>query len=244
VRSALVTGASRGIGHGIAHSLARQGYALTITARSRDELAALVPELLAAGAPEVLHHAADMADRGALRMVVAAHRAKFSYMNALILSAGVGTAGPVESLPLHRFDRTLEVNLASVFVLIQHALPLLRVAAADDPQHGSRVIALASIAGVYAEPGLAAYGASKAALVSLMETLNAEESGHGVMATAIAPGYVDTEMSAWVTDSIPARSMLPVADVVAVAEMLLALGPRTSITRIVMSRSGTSGHAA
>lgn len=97
---------------------------------------------------------------------------------------------------------------------------------------------------MYAEPGLAVYGATKAALISFMQTLNAEESAHGVTATAIAPGYVHTDMSAWATDTIPARTMIPVADVVAVADMLLSLGPRTSIATIVMSRSGTTEYRA
>jgi 3-oxoacyl-[acyl-carrier protein] reductase len=127
---------------------------------------------------------------------------------------------------------------------VQRSLPLLRAAAAADPERGAKVIALASITGVYAEPGLAVYGATKAALISFMETLNAEESAHGVTATAIAPGYVDTDMSAWVTDTIPAHAMIPVADVVAVADMLLSLSPRTAIPTIVMARSGTNGYRA
>jgi 3-oxoacyl-[acyl-carrier protein] reductase len=244
MKSALITGASRGIGRGIAFRLAQRGFALTITSRKPDDLAALAPDLRAVGAPQVVHHAADMADRAALAEVVDTHRTAFTTMNALVLSAGVGTAGPIETLPLHRFDRTVEVNLAAAFVLVQHSLPLLRAAAAADPDRGAKVVALASITGVYAEPGLAAYGASKAALISFMETLNAEESAHGVTATAIAPGYVNTDMSAWVTDTIPAHTMIPVADVVTVADMLLNLGPRTSIATVVMSRSGTTGYRA
>src|SRR5690606_16011933 len=149
-------------------------------------------------------------------------------MDVLVLNAGVGTAGPIDSLPIRRLDRSIEVNLASTFILVQHSLPLLRAAAAH-PERGAKVIALSSITGVYAEPGLAAYGATKAGLISSMETLNSEESGRGVTATAISPGYVDTDMSAWVTESIPAHSMIPVSDVVAVVDMLLALSPRTSV---------------
>src|SRR5690606_12038575 len=103
---------------------------------------------------------------------------------------------------------------------------------------------MSSITGVFAEPGLAAYGATKAALISLAETLNAEESGGGVMATAIDPAYVNTDMSAWTTDTVPAEQMLDVADVVAVVRMLLELGRSASVTRIVLSRSGTSGYRA
>jgi NAD(P)-dependent dehydrogenase (short-subunit alcohol dehydrogenase family) len=165
-------------------------------------------------------------------------------MNALILAAGVGTSGPVGELPLHRFDKTVAVNVGSAFVLLKHALPLLRRGAAEDTDHGAKIIALASITGVYVEPGLAAYGASKAALMSLIETLNAEESSGGVTATAIAPAYVDTDMSAWVQDRMLPDSMISVADIVEIAAMLLRLGRTASIGRIVVSRSGANGYAA
>jgi len=244
MRSALITGASRGIGRGIALRLAERGYALTITSRRAADLEALVPDLHAAGAPRVVHHAADLADRDALTSIVDAHRATFTTMDALVLNGGVGTAGPIDTYPLRRLDRTIEVNLTSAFVLVQCALPLLRAAAGANPTRGAKVVALASITGVYAEPGLAAYGATKAALISFIETLNAEESPRGVTATAIAPGYVDTDMSAWITDSIPAQTMIPVSDVVAVVDMLLSLSARTSIARIALTRSGSRHYQA
>jgi NAD(P)-dependent dehydrogenase (short-subunit alcohol dehydrogenase family) len=165
-------------------------------------------------------------------------------MDVLVLAGGVGTGGPLERLPRHRAEKTLAVNLTSAVTILQTALPMLRAAADADPERGARVIALASLAGIHAEPGLAVYGASKAAVISLMEALNAEESGRGVMATAIAPGYVATDMSAWVTDTIPADTMIPVDDVVAVVRMLLGLSRRTSLTRVVLTRSGTAGFSA
>lgn len=153
-------------------------------------------------------------------------------------------AGRIETLPAGRVDETFAVNVKSTIAIVQCALPLLRDAAVTDPRHGARVIALASITGAYAEPGLAAYGGSKAALISLMETLNAEEPGNGVMAAAIAPAYVDTDMSAWTTGVISAESMIQIDDVVAVACMLLELGHTASIPRIVISRSGANGYGA
>lgn len=243
IRSALVTGASRGIGRGIALDLAQQGYGLTISSRSAEELEATTDDLRHAGAPQVVVHACDLADRAALPALVVAHGEAFGSMNALVLSGGVGTAGAFEQLSQPRIDKTLAVNLTSTIALVQQALPLLRTAAAT-ARNGSRVVILSSIAGVYAEAGLAVYGASKAALVSLASSLNAEESGNGVMFTAVAPAYVATDMSAWITDRIPANTMIPVADVVAVVRTLLELGPQTSITDIVVSRSGASPYSA
>jgi short-subunit dehydrogenase len=244
MRTALVTGASRGIGRGIALELARQGFGLTVTSRRDEDLTTLAAELTDRGAPGVVRVAADLGDRTSLAAIVERHRQTYATMDVLILSGGVGTGGPLETLPAHRVDRTIAVNLTSAISIVQTALPLLRAAAEADNAHGARVIALASISGVHAEPGLAVYGASKAALISLMNALNAEESANGVMATAIAPAYVATDMSAWATDAIPADTMIPIDDVVAVVRMLLGFGATTSLTNVVLSRSGNSGLTA
>lgn len=244
IASALVTGATRGIGLGVATRLAERGFALTISARDvarLDEVAALLRD---AGATDVRTVAADLADPDAAGRVVAAHADAFGAMKALVLNAGVGTAGTIAEFPSRRFDKTVAVNLNAPFALMQAALPLLRSGARNDPGRGAKVIALASIAGVYAEAGLAAYGATKAALVSLVETLNAEESGNGVSASAIAPGYVDTDMSEWIKDRIPAEDMLEVGDVVELVDALLKLSSRAVLPRLVLSRAGASLYSA
>lgn len=105
-------------------------------------------------------------------------------------------------------------------------------------------LTLSSITGVYAEAGLSVYGAAKAALISLIATLNAEESANGGTATAIAPGYIDTEMTAWIHDRIPPERMLAVDDVVGMVDTLRRLSSRAVVPNIVMSRAGTDGYRA
>lgn len=241
-RSALVTGASRGIGRGIAESLAKQGYALTITSRTISDLAALADDLRSLGSPEVVVETSDMSDLAALPGLVALHESRFATMDALIVNAGVGMIGPVAAFPLSRVQKVVDINFTAAYVLMQGALPLLRLAAQATPSRGAKVIALSSITGAYSEPNMAAYGASKAALLSLVETLNLEESAGGVTASAVAPGYVETDMSAWTTNKVPAYSMIKVADVVSVVDMLLELSSTTCIPRLVMSRSGSTGY--
>ena len=243
-RSALVTGASRGIGEGVARRLAGLGFGLTITARSRDDLGTLVPQLLAAGSPQVEVAVADLSDRGDIGAIVDAHKKAFGTLSTLILNAGVGSFGMVADYEMRRFDKTVEVNFRAPFAILQEALPLLRAAASDDPQRGSRIIILSSITGVYAELGLAAYGATKAAAISLAEVLNVEEAVHSVSATAIAPGFVRTDMSSWVEDRVPRDEMIPVGDVVDVVEMLVGLSSRTMLSKIVMTRTGSTGYEA
>jgi 3-oxoacyl-[acyl-carrier protein] reductase len=239
-----VTGASRGIGRGIALSLARQGYGLTVTSRKSADLEPLGAELLLAGAGHVVTLARDMADRGALPDLVQLHGDTYGAMHALIVNAGVGTGGRLIDFDLRRLNKTLDVNFTSAVVLIQAALPLLRRGADADPAHGARIIGLSSITGAYAEAGLALYGASKAALISLLETVNLEEAPQGVLATAIAPGYVATDMSEWITHEIPAATMIQVEDVVAVVNMLLQLTRNASISKVVLARSSSRGYSA
>lgn len=243
-RAALVTGASRGIGLGIARMLAGRGFALTIAARDADRLRGVADELTELGAPEVAACPGDLADPDYPERLAAAHRESFGPMACLVLNAGVGTAGDLADLPAHRLNKTLAVNVRAPFLLLQQCLPLLREAAAQDARAGARVVVLSSITGVYAEPGLAAYGASKAALNSMVETLNAEESGRGVTATAIAPAYVETDMSAWARDRVSGEEMIPVSDIVELVGALVAMSARSVVPRLVISRAGTGGYSA
>jgi 3-oxoacyl-[acyl-carrier protein] reductase len=242
--SALVTGASRGIGLGIAALLARKGFGLTVAARDAGRLDAVADELLEMGARSVVGCAGDLADEAYPQRLVAAHQEAFGAMTCLVLSAGVGTAGDVGTLPLRRFDKTVAVNVRAPFLLLQGSLPLLRVAAERDPERGAKIIAMASITGVYAERGLAAYGATKAALISLIEAVNGEESANGVCGTAISPGYVETDMSAWVQDQVPADQMIAVDDIVRVVDALVQLSSRSVIPNLVIRRATAHGLGA
>jgi 3-oxoacyl-[acyl-carrier protein] reductase len=136
--SALITGASRGIGRGAAHLLAERGWNLTITARNEEPLRQTKKELEAAGAT-VRAVAGDLAGDNAGNAeadIVETHASAFGSLNALILAAGVGSAGRIDSYPLRRFDKQLAVNLRAPFALVSRALPLLRDGAARDTESG------------------------------------------------------------------------------------------------------------
>lgn len=237
-RSALITGGSRGIGAEIARRLAGEGYHLTLAARNADTLTETARRLRDESGVEVNPVVAQMNDLDQVRNLVREHEDRFGGLNALVLSAGTGTAGRVADMPAKTYERMLDVNFRAPITLIQAALPLLRKSAADDPARGAKIVALASITGVAGEAGLAAYGATKAALISLCETVSLEESANGVSATAISPGYVDTDMTAWKRDELDRTAMLSTGDI---AEMVLAvtrLSRNAVIPNIVLTRAG------
>ncbi|MEV0689169.1 SDR family oxidoreductase [Streptomyces sp. NPDC050388] len=235
--AALVTGASRGIGLGIAQGLARAGYDLTITARDAELLERAADDLRSWGV-RVHPVAGDMADEDDIRRIAHAHTAAHRRLDVLVIGAGVGSAGAIGNAPMRRFDKQFAVNVRGPLVLLQETLPLLRETAARNPAHGAKVIALSSITGLAPEPALSAYGASKAALISLCRSVNAEVSADGVSATAICPGYVDTDMSAWMHDRIDPTDMIRVDDVVRLALAVTHLSAHAVVPEIVVTRPG------
>lgn len=240
-KAALITGGSRGIGAAVAERFAAAGWDLTISARGADALEATAQRLRSHGG-RVEAVAADMTDEAAIGALVAAHTAAFGRCDALVLNAGMGAKGAVADFPVRRFDKLYQVNVRAPFLLMQSMLPTLRATAGDDG--AAKVIAVASITGVYPEPELTAYGATKAALASMCETFNLEESGRGVSATSICPGYVDTDMSEWTKDAIPAAEMISGADVAAIAYAVTELGRYAVLPQAVLTRPGTNLHRA
>ncbi|MGD0602189.1 MAG: SDR family oxidoreductase [Streptosporangiaceae bacterium] len=235
--SALITGATGGIGRAIAGRLARAGYRLTLSGRDEAALGKLAGDLAGSGAePQVTP--ADMSSEDDIRALARSHAGRFGSLDLLVLSAGTGTSGRIADYPMRHFDRQMTVNVRAPFALVQECLPALRRAAAARPAHGARITAIASMTGIASEPGLAAYGAAKAALISLCQSVNAEESSAGITATAIAPGYVDTEMSAWVHDRIDPAQMIPPGDIAELVLALAQLSARSVIPLIAMSRAG------
>lgn len=240
-RAALITGGSRGIGAAIAERLAAAGWDLTISARGLDALEETAARLRVTGARvEVV--AADMTDEAAIAALIEAHTTAYGRCDALVVNAGMGVMGPVADFPVRRFDKLYQVNVRAPFLLMQGMLPTLRATAGE--RGAAKVIAISSITGVYPEPNLTAYGATKAALASICETFNLEESVRGVSATSICPGYVDTDMSEWTKGAIPADEMISGADVAAVAYAVTELGRYAVLPQAVLTRPGDNLHRA
>jgi 3-oxoacyl-[acyl-carrier protein] reductase len=237
-RAALVTGASRGIGRTTARRLAQEGYDLTLTGRDEATLATAAAELTELGG-RVEVTPADMAIEADVRRVAQEHGAAFGRLDALVLSAGVGSSAPLGGYPLKRFDKQFTVNVRAPFTLIDECIGLLRATAKEVSLSGTKIIAISSITASVPEPGLAAYGASKAALIALCEAVNTEASADGVTATAICPGYVDTDMSAWMHDRIPPTEMITADDLAELVLTITRMSAHAVVPQIPVVRAGS-----
>jgi 3-oxoacyl-[acyl-carrier protein] reductase len=235
-RTALVTGGAGGIGAAIAKRLAAGGFNLTLAARAPESLCRTAKDVRADHGVEVREIVANLLVEDDVRKLVPAHRERFDRLDVLVLNAGIGTVEPIAEASASSYHRTFEINLRAPILLIRDALQLLRSTAAYAPHFGAKIIALSSITGVTSESVLGLYAASKAALISLCETVSIEESQHGASATAISPGYVETEMTAWKRQEFEDCSMLRSADVAEVAMAITRLPAGTIVPNIVMCR--------
>jgi NAD(P)-dependent dehydrogenase (short-subunit alcohol dehydrogenase family) len=241
--SALVTGATGGIGRVIAERLALMRYRLTVSGRKESMLADVAADLagttnLAGTKAELQAVRADMTVEADVRALAQSHSERFGSLDLLVICAGTGNSGTIDGYPMRRFDRQVDVNIRAPFTLVQECLPALRSAAAARPAHGARIVAIASLVGMASEAGLAVYGATKAALISLCQSINSEESSAGVSATAIAPGYVDTDMSTWVHDRIDPGEMIKSADIAELVVALTQMSASAIVPLVPISRPG------
>jgi NAD(P)-dependent dehydrogenase (short-subunit alcohol dehydrogenase family) len=223
-RAALVTGGSSGIGLAIARGLRDEGFDLTVASRTKEKLEAAAREL---GAEAV---AADVSREEDCEQLVAAHRERFGRLDVLVNSAGIGIGGVLADLSTKHWNLQFDVNVRGAWLVTRAAVPMLR-------ESRGLVVNLASIAGTMPAPGLAAYGASKAALISLTRSLNVELEGDGIRSTAICPGFVDTPMAQW--SGLPPDEMIAPEDCAEVVRMLIRLSPRARIPQVVIERLGS-----
>ena len=236
-RVALITGASRGIGRAITEQLLAEHFDVTISARNPATLENAAITYRESGR-KVVVVPADMSLENDVERLAHSHLEKYERLDLLVLCAGIGSAGELGGFPARKFDKQMTVNVRSPFLLVQHLLPLLRATAAMEPETGSKVVALSSIIGVIAEPDLAAYGASKAALISLCESITVSEANSGVIATAISPGFVDTDMSDWVHERIDPEKMIRPKDIATLVSAISRLSRYAAVPNIVVSRPG------
>jgi len=234
-RAAIVTGASRGIGLALAAALTEEGYGVTLTARKPDPLEQAANALRGGGA-EVEHLAADLSDEDAVHAVVTRHREAFGRLDVLVNNAGVGIGAAVDEHRTKYVDMQFDVNVRAVVLFYRECAELLRGAGAE--HRNALVVNMASMAGKSPQPWLSVYSATKAAVVAYTNAMNKELNGAGVKSVAFCPGFVDTDMSDFVKQSIPADDMLRTSDIAEALRFMLRLSPNCVIPEIVFQRPG------
>jgi NAD(P)-dependent dehydrogenase (short-subunit alcohol dehydrogenase family) len=234
-RAAIVTGASRGIGLALARTLAEAGYGLTISARKPEPLARTAHELRRQGfAVEYL--AGNMAEEESIRQVVRLHREHYGRLDVLVNNAGVGIGAPAAEHQTKFVDLQLDVNLRAIVLFYRECLELLRAAGAE--HRGALVVNLASIAGKSPQPWLSVYSATKAAVIAYTQAMNKELNGDGIKSVAFAPGFVDTDMTDFVKESVPPEEMIRPEDIAEALRFLLRLSPACVVPEIIFQRPG------
>lgn len=237
-RTALVTGASRGIGRAAALLLARQGARVVLAARN-EELLDEVAGAVRANGGDAHPMALDLADHESIPAAVRGLPAEFAAVDILVNNAGITADNLLARMTLEQWQRVLDVNLTGAF-----ALTKALVRGMMRRRHG-RVVSVSSVAGVVGNAGQANYAASKAGLIGFSKSLARELLSRGITVNVVAPGFIETDMTAALPDGAGERFLeqhglvrLGTVDDIAAAVLYLASDEASYVTGEVLSVSG------
>jgi 3-oxoacyl-[acyl-carrier protein] reductase len=222
--TALVAGASGGIGRAIAAELLENGCDVAVTYHSNRDGVAPLEETAERLGRRCLVHRLDVRDREQTAEVCGRVMAELGTPNVLVTSAGIFRDRPLARMAFEDWAEVIEVNLHGVFHLVRQIAPAMM------RNGGGRIVNVASVSGLFGQPGQANYSASKGGVLALTRALARELGPFGVTVNAIAPGLVDTEMTRDLApelkrrflERIPLRRLATPDDVVPAARLLMA----------------------
>ena len=196
---AIITGAARGIGKEIALKFASEGCDIAFTDLVIDENGKKTEEEIAAKGVKCKGYASNAADFAATEEVVKEIKNDFGHIDILVNNAGITKDGLMLRMTEQQWDAVIAVNLKSAFNYIHAVLPIMI------RQKGGSIINMASVVGVHGNAGQVNYAASKAGLIALAKSIAQEVGSRGIRANAIAPGFIETAMTAALPDEVRAE---------------------------------------
>jgi 3-oxoacyl-[acyl-carrier protein] reductase len=237
VRSVVVTGASRGLGLGIARRLAASGFRVVAVARTQgDGLTAAMAEAAQDGAGSLHFQPCDLADLAALPALAKELRRAFGPLYGLVNNAGLGTSGMLATMQDSQIERLVRLNLVSPMTLTKYLVRPMMAA------QSGRIVSISSVVASTGYSGLSVYSATKAALVGFTRSLAREVGSLGITVNAVAPGFIETDMTSALSRAqrvqIARRSALgrlPDAEDVAASVGFLLSDQARNITGTVMT---------
>ena len=200
-KTAVITGAARGIGKEIALKFASEGCNIAFTDLVIDENGKKTEEEIAAYGVKCKGYASNAADFAATEATVQEIKNDFGRIDVLVNNAGITKDGLMLRMTEQQWDAVIAVNLKSAFNYIHAVLPIMI------RQKGGSIINMASVVGVHGNAGQANYAASKAGLIGLTKSVARELAPRGVTCNAVAPGFIDTDMTKALHDSPLAASI-------------------------------------
>lgn len=221
-KTALVTGAARGIGKAIALKFAQEGANIAFTDLVIDENGKATEAEIAALGVKCVGYASNAADFAQTADVIAKVHEDFGSIDILVNNAGITKDGLMMRMTEQQWDAVINVNLKSAFNFIHACTPIMM------RQRSGSIINMASVVGVHGNAGQSNYAASKAGLIALAKSIAQEMGSRGIRANAIAPGFIETAMTAQLSEevrkewmkSIPLRRGGQVEDIANVALFL------------------------
>ena len=195
-RTALITGAARGIGKAIALKFASEGADIAFTDLEINDLAKATEAEIAAFGHKVKGYAADASSFAETQAVVKEILAEFGRIDILVNNAGITRDGLVMRMSEQQWDNVVDVNMKSAFNFMHEVVPVMA------RQRGGSIINMASIAGQTGNPGQVNYSATKAGLIAMAKSVAMEMGSRGIRANSIAPGYIISEMTAALPEAV------------------------------------------
>lgn len=221
-KNTLITGATRGIGRGIALEYAKQGANVAFTYVSSPEKAAVLEEELSGHGIKAKGYQVNASDFEATQALVKEMHAEFGSLDVIVNNAGITKDNLILRMDENAFDQVMKVNMYSIFYMTKAALRILL------KQRSGSIIHISSIVGVTGNAGQANYAASKAAMIGFSKSVAKEIGSRGIRSNVIAPGFIQTEMTedlpeaelkAWM-DAIPLKRPGTVEDVASLCTFL------------------------